>query len=303
MNGNLPPINMHQLCMNDIQINGKDPFLPDNEDNTKRFVLKLEDGMLMHDIQSLNIELLQLFRTPSTFIFARRIMKLDESNEVTCSDISYRLMKLSCPKTQTEGACKETDPESFKVMLRIKGSSLDEDDFLIRAVTFIEKMESSSEISDHGPVFRLNIKLKDVDKIPSIACYFALKSICSVIENAGLFLKDASSKDNPAKNLRLSLLIHAKRLSNRQYVTEMKNYVTDLLNELSRNDSKEDRQEKVNELLETGITPVSVNDFEQYLTNTDGGATNNENIETVSTGEQKAKLFYFQGKFVYLHLK
>ena len=119
MNGNLQPINMHQLRLDDMQINGKDPFLPDNEDNTKRFVLKLEDGMLMHDIQSLNKELLHLFRTPSTFIFARRIMKLDESNEVTCNDISYRLMKLSCPKNQTESTCKETDPESFKVMLKV----------------------------------------------------------------------------------------------------------------------------------------------------------------------------------------
>ena len=148
-------------------------------------------------------------------------------------------------------------------------------------------------------MFKLNVVVKDVHKISSIACYFAIKSICNVIENSDLFLKNSDSYIMSPNNFKLECLINSKRLSDQQYITSLKEYVVDLLNMLDEADSKDERLSKVNELLETGIVPVSMSEFEQHIANKDNETISIDNIHVVTASQRLMEVFHFQGKMNY----
>ena len=172
------PLNqtLELLDLDQLRKNGRKPFHPDNEYNTKSFVLSIENPTSMQHLMDSNFEISSLFMKPKILEFAQLIMELNKTDELKYENrISYRLMMLSCPSEEVSSQ----DPINggcFKLILKVKEKC--EEELLIDAIISIQNFEPSSEQMNDMLKFSAQIIIKDIQRTPSIVCYFALKSIC-----------------------------------------------------------------------------------------------------------------------------
>ena len=291
--------------------NGRAPFQADGIDGTVRFILSIQNPEFKQIMSQIEKKLICLLRNAEMLEYAKVMMNYNETDRLYCEDEGFRLLKLSC---QNEKIVQRKTPKSLnrlKIVLKVVGAF--DNELIVRAITFEPVLHSRNH---NECSIGVKIMLYDVECIPLIFVYFTLKVICSICENANLFLSNLQGRSDTEEKF-FEVVLRSSRAYNEEYKVSFKKFIVELVNEIQDLKGKMRRtfgnavihkefeavaNEKMSDLRLIGLLPSSLDNIEKYLDADDVLEITTKNIHILQTNDQTAKIYCDNGNILNNHL-
>ena len=302
----------------DIINNGSEPFVVNNQSGNMTFTINITNENFVSILKNDSFNLNELLKLPQTLPYCKQILEFSAKDKIKCKDAEYRILDIANSKCDSKHIKSKDNLilKDFKPCNNLNMSSvlcrlekiLKGEKYVTTSVTEVEllKLDSEAKIRDEKTL-ELFVTVFDVRHIPRIMIYFVLEAIVSMLEHLDLFVPSSRKSDQFSG----VILVPSNYATNRAYISGIKEYVLDTLNEAieskrklvfspqNKNNCDALIKQTISDLLDIGMSPSSVDVFEEYLNRDTCDLVTIENIKTCAARSDQIIPYQLPGNSIF----